>query len=268
MTFKPYFRYSMSMATSTSKTSTKGENSGGPVHITATRVRKNSRNDSGQISNSVRRFYDSRCTASRGRLSENPIRDHRLHLNLSIKQFADMMRITEHAVIRVEQGFYPNVPQSIVSNLGGRIEEEYDEWKVKVRRHHFRVFGNLREMAIPSDTHPLDFLYENWSYTEGDGTQETFSSPVGVKLNDTEVSKLLCLNQSVIHYWHNRPNSQHTIPSQFIEALLDNGYSKDEVQMLAAAYNQFRLYRKDDKVTYTSLYSHKLNEIREELRNE
>lgn len=222
------------------------------------RTRKSSRNLSGQVSNTVRKFYESRCVAIRGTIPDNPIKQHRQGLGLTIKQYATLVDLSEHAVIRAEQGFYLKVPETIINEIGGPVERLYDEWKEDSRRLHHRMFGDFTDIPFPNNVHPLDLLYKQWSITD----DEDDPSPVGTVLNDTEVSKLLCINQSVIHYWHTSQRQQ-TIPSQFVEALIHNGYGDLEIQFLAAANEEFRKYKEGDKISHTKMYGSLIDEMKE-----
>lgn len=229
--------------------------------------RRSSRKFKKDVPSATRKWYATQCTKLRGPLSENPVKAYRLDRVLTIKQFADMMGLSEHGVIRTEQGFYPELPKNVAAELGPGSDEEYHQWKSDVRKHNYRMFGFIKGLEFPSDKHPLDVLYDEWHLTDKDdeGLGNLNSTPVGSRLNDTEVCKMLCINQSVINYWHNRPNSQKSVPVQFTEALLENGYDTLDIQLISAAYSEFRRHRKGDPVTTTSTRDYRIKQIKEAL---
>lgn len=227
-----------------------------------------SRSMSGQVSRSVRNYYARQCELLRGVLPENPVKTYRLNKNLTLVQLSEMVGISEHALIRTEQGFYPSLSTALTAELGPRASDRYNEWQQTVRRQHYRVFGDIANTKFESDKHPLDVLYQQWCITDMDPTGKCFYTPVGSKLNDTEVCKLLCLNQSVINYWHNRSNSQKTVPTQFLEALHVNGYSNTELALIASAYSEYQNYLRGAPAIVVQTYKGFLEQIKEALNGE
>lgn len=227
-----------------------------------------SRRMSGQVSRSVRNYYARQCELLRGVLPENPVKEYRHNKNLTLAQLADMVGISEHALIRTEQGFYPSLSSALTAELGTRAADRYNDWQQTVRRQHYRVFGDIANTKFVSDNHPLDTLYQQWCITDTDPTGKCYYTPVGSKLNDTEVCKLLCLNQSVINYWHNRSNSQKTVPTQFLEALHVNGYSDMELALVASAYSEYQNYLRGAEPTVVQTYKGFLEQVKEALNGE
>ena len=178
-----------------------------------------------------------------GPQSLNPVKAVRTSRGLTISAAATEAGISSHGFLRTEQGFFPTVPDRIKQwSRAEGLGADYIRWQRLIRDRHLRVFGDIFSTTFFTSENPLDTLYDQWSYPPESHDNGTYgdSTPVGVRLNDTEFSKLLCLNQSTVYHWHERVNSQQTIPNLVMEALRDNGYSNLELSLVSAAYTEYR----------------------------
>lgn len=195
----------------------------------------------GRISNAIRSKYEDRCLKEHpyaidlASLSPttNPCRAFRLSKNLTVAQLADYLDVSPNAVVRTEQGFYLDPPDGYPQEL----VDQYHRWQSYQRFLHYRMFGRIDQLVFKAEQHPLDVLLDQWYYPDG--------TPVGHRLNPTEVSKLLCINQSVLNYWQNRVAQQQSPPRQFLDALKENGYGSTDLSLISAAYSQYRLFKLD-----------------------
>lgn len=184
----------------------------------------------GRINSDVKRQYEEACIKTNPSNLTNPCRDLRLSRNFTVGQMAQLLGISSNAVVRSEQGFYKDPPEVYEVSL-----DQYHSWQRSQRYLHYRVFGSISSLVFKPEQHPLLVLLNHWCYPDG--------TPVGHKLNPTELSKLLCLNQSVLNYWQNRVAQQQTPPRQFLDALKENGYSDTDLSLLVAAYENHRLFK-------------------------
>lgn len=161
--------------------------------------------------------------------------------DMTMQQIADNAGITKQALLRTEQGFYQNPPERLTSYFVRKFDvpyetlvDAYEYYQRATREYHGLLFGAFPSSDYPFNIkeHPFNTLKCHWSDPTGTVTFGT--------LNTTEVAKLLCLSQSVLSYWENKITQQASVPGEFCEALLHNGYSRTDLFYLKHAYTQYR----------------------------
>ena len=163
----------------------------------------------------------------------NPFKALRLKQGISQYELARRLKISKHAVLRLEQGMYPNPLPTVVDyfvdvaklNVSRpQLLEAYTEFQIRTREANARLLGDIPDVltGCAVGVHPLTFL----RLSQG--------------LNATELAKRLCIAQNVVHYFEKRSIHQQTVPDQLIEALHDADYSEQETDALVNAYAKYR----------------------------
>jgi DNA-binding XRE family transcriptional regulator len=157
----------------------------------------------------------------------NPFREIRLVKQLTIMHIADAANVTKHNVIRTEQGMSIQPPPTLLNYFVetfpvSRLEmiNQYEKFQVHQRSLKPRILGNLRSYS--PGVHPFIWLRHNYGY------------------NPTSLAKALCLNQTVVVYFESNPIKQQTVPAQIVNALKDNGYNDEELNILNENYQSYR----------------------------
>lgn len=185
---------------------------------------------------------------SQGPPPSNVFRVLRERSGLTLQGYADACEVSKQTIIRQEQGVFTDPVDRVVDYvLANRTRFNYDgsypdlvnsyyDYQKAMRARHKYLFGLQLVIASESGrsgyngTHPFARLLQQWSTPEG--------SHIG-RLNVTEVAKLLCVSQSVLDHWLNKPHRQQSIPIKFQEALRDNGYSRAQIEELNQMYKVY-----------------------------
>lgn len=172
-------------------------------------------------------------------LVQNPFKEIRIQQNLSQAKLAELIGVSKHAVLRLEQGMYaeplPTILNFMCDEWGyshANLRLHYANFQASHRYNSGLIFGaDLRKAldywaAVPHwhAKHPFIYLRET-------------AKPY---LNPTEVAKALCINQTVISYFEKKFISQKTVPEQVLLALSHAGYTDDDLYALQSAYNNYR----------------------------
>jgi len=163
----------------------------------------------------------------------NPFKDLRNQAGLSQYEVAKRANVSKHAVLRLEQGMYPDPLPTLVSYFVHNFDiskvallQQYEAFQVKTRADSGRLLGNIESLHAqgwtPAVGHPLVWLRTTRN------------------LNPTELAKRLCISQTVVVYFEQRSISQRSVPEQLRGALKDAGYRDHELDALAAAYRSYR----------------------------
>ena len=171
----------------------------------------------------------------------NPFKELRTKLGISQYELARRTSISKHAILRLEQGMYPN-PLPVVLNYfveqfpkrypsPSSLVSEYEDFQIKTRAHNSRILGNIIEelKTCPPNVHPFVYLRESRG------------------LNPTEVAKRLCVAQQKIVYFEKRSIHQHSVPKELVEALWDADYTEQETDALSEAYATYRAGLSDSR---------------------
>lgn len=169
----------------------------------------------------------------------NPFKRLRERQGISQYELGRRTGLTKHAVLRLEQGMYPNPLPTILDYFTSQfpnlshvtLEREYTDFQIAMRQHNSRLLGDIIEelRLTPVGTHPLTYLRESRG------------------INPTELAKRLCIAQSVVAYFEKRSVHQHTVPQQLIEALWDADYTEAETHALEEAYTDYRERLKSER---------------------
>lgn len=171
----------------------------------------------------------------------NPFKELRTNAQLTLVQLVDKTGLTKQALIRTEQGIYPEPPDRLLDfwtkegNSYPELRNNYESWQMTIRSRHDRLF--LWPRTWDQRVHPLMQLAELW---RNPFTDLPYS---GEPMNPTELSKLLCVSQAVVNHWLKHPIQQKSVPTPLWVALSASGYSKKELAQLSEAYYKFRCYK-------------------------
>lgn len=162
----------------------------------------------------------------------NPFKTLREKQGISQYELSRRTGLSKHAVLRLEQGMYPNPLLAVVDYFIAYfpkltpvgLSNDYQEFQIATRQLNSRLLGDLLPSLalVPHAKHPLTFLRES------------------VGLNTTEVAKKLCIAQNLVYYFEQRSIHQHTVPDQLITALWDADYTEQETDALKEAYLAYR----------------------------
>lgn len=183
-------------------------------------------------------------------LPHNPFKMLREKQGISQYELARRLKISKHAILRNEQGCFDN-PLPVVLNYYvenrfkgvphlSRIDlvEAYHDFQYETRKSNALLFGdNLIYQLTPSKDggplpvgiHPLAYLRTVYG------------------LNPTQVSKMLCITQSVVVYFEKKSLSQKSVPAQLVRALQDADYTEQDIDALSRAYQDYRQWLRADK---------------------
>lgn len=177
----------------------------------------------------------------------NPYAQARHLLDLTLVEAASATGVSKQALIRLEQGV-PDKPIGPVTSyyVGSLYRHEgydyldfingYEQYQVSQRQRNYKLFGDRIPLgtSFRYDVHTLTQLLAMWCFPVGNA--------VGGSLNPTECAKLLCINQSILDHWVNKPHRQQSVPTAFMEALRTNGYRQVDLQQVIDAYEIHRAY--------------------------
>lgn len=177
-------------------------------------------------------------------MTSNPFKDLRLRVGISQYELARRIKITKHAILRLEQGMYesplPTVVTYWLDTIPGlsrsQLLNQYEQFQIATREKNGRFLGDFDFTNLHTSQHPLTWLRER-------------CRPA---LNVTQVAKALCISQPIVYYFERKAINQKTIPEQVVNALLDCGYSSDELTSFENAYAIYRhqfLKRQKGQVT-------------------
>jgi len=170
-----------------------------------------------------------------GPLPINPFKT--LRGDLSHQKLSNQISVDKLALIRLEQGIYPDPLPSVLSYWVSRGENElhltdgYYEFQALTRKHYFKLFGDSLHINIELPVHPLAQLRRS-----GDGRY--------TDLSQMQVSKFLCVAQSTIHYFETKWRVQKSVPKPLALALQNAGYGSLEVNYFCDQYLEWRACRK------------------------
>lgn len=165
----------------------------------------------------------------------NPFKQLREKQGLSQYDLACRVKISKHAILRLEQGAYQNPLPSVMEYFTSQfpnltingLATQYEEFQIAQRQSNAGLFGPdliISLSSCPVGKHPLTYLITSFG------------------LNTTSTAKALAIAQNVIYYFEHRPVSQHTVPQQLIEALWDADYTEQETDYLKDCYTKHRSF--------------------------
>ena len=160
----------------------------------------------------------------------------------TLKEITEATGLAKQSLIRTEQGVFTEVPDRLLTYYTQRhqlsypvLRNAYEDFQKEYRRWNERLFGDfptLIQFENAKHLHPLHFLRMLWS-------DPLDGSEIG-ELNVTEVSKLLCLPQSLLQNFEKKVANQASVPTAFLAALLDNGYNHDHLTVFIKSYRAYR----------------------------
>lgn len=193
----------------------------------------------------------------------NPFKDLRIASDWTMVEICNRAGISKQALIRTEQGTYEYPPERLLdfwSNEGTSYTElttRYEQFQLDTRRRHSYLFGRSSYWAFTLSEHPfVTLLTSHWC----DALDREY---LGV-MNATECAKLLCVNQSVVDHFVQKPQRQKSVPAPLLRALRQNGYTLDDLDNLSQAYVDYRnhtLYGIDPAPVKVSLKQAILEEL-------
>lgn len=170
--------------------------------------------------------------------AHNPFRELRLRQGISQYDLANRIKISKHAVLRLEQGCYEKPLPSVVEYFTNHYPDissfslirQYEEFQYETRRSNAGLLGDLSTLKdCPVGDHPLTWIRTAHGY------------------NPTSLAKALCISQSTVVYFERRAVHQHTVPNQLLRALHDADYSEQETDYLVEAYFRYRRWLNSNK---------------------
>ncbi len=167
-------------------------------------------------------------------MSTNPFKRIRLEEDLTIVELAKRTGITKQALIRLEQGTFPEALPTALQYFSANfhlseleLHNEYKAYQHSVRASHPRYFGDVRtKLESPLDpenitqSHPLRLL----------------RGPV----SPTVVAKDLCIPQATLVYFERNVIQQKSVPKILITVMREVGHFKSETDALIASYDLYR----------------------------
>lgn len=167
----------------------------------------------------------------------NPFKRLRTEANLTQQGLAQVAMVSKQLIIRTEQGCFAGPPPVLIEFFthhygitSVELEEEYEDFQRAVRDANPRLLGIYpsspslkgKSGGIESRAHP----FNKWRSMAG--------------LNVTQVSKGLCVSQATLHRFESKPMLQQSVPGTLLSALLDNGYTNEELLKFQSDYEYFR----------------------------
>lgn len=208
--------------------------------------------------------YESGLRAAYGASSaSNVFKKCRNDLDLPMQTIANEAGISKQALIRTEQGTYDQPPERLIEYYEAKGFREnwlrdYEQFQVNSRAHRRKIFGvmpSLEWFTTQYPSHPFELLLSRWTNPE--------TGKVIGTMNPTECAKLLCLNQSVLDNFINKPHRQKSVPGPLLRALRDNGYAMGHLNDFALAYDYYRGWKFNLPTRERSI----LDELKMELAN-
>lgn len=181
--------------------------------------------------------YNGRIETSTGTGMKTSSFDSTVIKGRSLSELSGLCRVSKQAIIRTEQGVYPEIPKGILEYLIKQgvpyllMVNGYEEFQLAIRRRHFGIFGHT-QVEFKLEEHPNKTLRNRWTYPT--------MLPVGFEMNITEQAKLLCISQSVLNHFESHPNRQQSVPYTLNRALSEANYSVAFLEQFSQAYKNHR----------------------------
>ena len=145
-------------------------------------------------------------------MNKHPFAVRRTKANLTQVDLADLLSVTRHMVLRLEQGLFSYIPPGILRELSGiylcttaELEMEYrgfvNEKRDEFKRTHPSFKEIFADQNYTGDEHPLIYYRET------------------LKLSRIGLCKGLCLHPDPITDWEH--NKQRGVPAQLKQACSD-----------------------------------------------
>lgn len=181
----------------------------------------------------------------------NPLGTLRESAGLTAAQLAEAAGVTPGAVLRAEQAVYASPPPKILQALWelapeddlhdyGILMADYHNYQRIVRIDSYGVLDDKYDFsdAVTVETGPGVFSqhpFVKWRY---------FSElPSRIA-----VSKLYCVHPSLIFRFETQPYMCTNPPKELLRALLESGYSVEQLGLFEDAYQRYRTSRSDSIV--------------------
>lgn len=169
----------------------------------------------------------------------NPLKQERQRRHLTIDQVAEQSGISRIAVIRNEQGCYVDPSPSLCQFYFDDNTDDDGLTEIFQQYHNFQKEQRLKSYGqlLPSWLHSVALTPE---------TQPRLINPITEwrtisQLSKAKVSTLYCIHPDIFPRLELRPHLvPHEFPKQFMQALLDAGYSEIELVVLQSHYQVWR----------------------------
>lgn len=157
----------------------------------------------------------------------NPIKHLRTELGLTIDELSNVIGINRNTLIRTEAGQYSQIPLAILNyfKAGFELEQSYAMWQKTMRLRNYAILHVLPIFGLPY-VHPL----KEW----------IDQSYLGSKITVNALANAFCVNYSTLHKFTATPERMDSVPADFLEALLNAGYSTSTLEDFVRAYSRYK----------------------------
>lgn len=182
--------------------------------------------------------------AAHGSYNVNPLKSIRLSLNLTQDQVSESTGLSKSAILRAEQGVYPNISDALLSFYAQSCLQADLTFVPSVLREGYRSFQRLTRLR--SGPNPPVSASNGSRSDRLIGLMEPHRFRVtchpfvewreSMDLSQIAISKLYCVHPAMVYRFENQPHLCELVPEPLLEALREAGYSESTLDHLVTAY--------------------------------
>lgn len=161
----------------------------------------------------------------------NPFKRLRLSESWSQEQVSESVPCNKNLVIRTEQGCYANPPPVLLDWFLDKFP--VGDRSLLAEYHLFQTVTRAKNYGLLPDD--LNVLYRS----------NAFKNPITTlrgsrNLSKAQISIGLCIHPVIIHKMEKQPHLCKNLPKQFVDALVDAGYSVAYVEELKEFWKDYK----------------------------